>query len=239
MAAWRTRRLASSRLSVVAALAVAGCATVSREPPNLYPHKQEIRAYVDSGAYDHDMASVALRARTWIEKRAAPVAGAPGGPIDGAQGRRGGGKLAMVFDLDETLLSNWPQLSALDFGYLPAAWDAWVAAGPAPAVEPVRDLYRAARRLGVEVIFITGRREHDRAGTEKNLRAIDCADYAVLICKPDNSQETSGAFKLGQRRRLVAEGRIIIANVGDQESDLAGGYAERTFKLPNPFYLTE
>ena len=27
-----------------------------------------------------------------------------------------------------------------------------------------------------------------------------------------------------------------IANVGDQPSDLAGGYAERTFLLPNPFY---
>ena len=216
---------------MVAALVFAGCTTVSREPPNLDPHKQEIRAYVDSGAYDWDIVSVARRARSWIETRAAAVTG--------TQPMRGDGKLAMVFDLDETLLSNWPQLSALDFGYLPAAWDAWVAAGTAPAVEPVRDLYRAARRLGVEVIFITGRREHDRAGTEKNLRAIDCADYAVLICKPDNSQETSGAFKLGQRRRLVAEGRIIIANVGDQESDLAGGYAERTFKLPNPFYLTE
>jgi hypothetical protein len=29
---------------------------------------------------------------------------------------------------------------------------------------------------------------------------------------------------------------VIIANLGDQFSDLAGGYAERTFKLPNPFY---
>jgi hypothetical protein len=27
----------------------------------------------------------------------------------------------------------------------------------------------------------------------------------------------------------------IIANVGDQESDLAGGHAERMFKIPNPF----
>jgi len=28
----------------------------------------------------------------------------------------------------------------------------------------------------------------------------------------------------------------IIVNAGDQESDLAGGYAERAYKLPNPFY---
>ena len=31
-------------------------------------------------------------------------------------------------------------------------------------------------------------------------------------------------------------GFTIILSVGDQESDLKGGYAERTFKLPNPVY---
>ena len=29
----------------------------------------------------------------------------------------------------------------------------------------------------------------------------------------------------------------IIANVGDQWSDLDGGFAERVFKLPNPVYF--
>jgi acid phosphatase len=29
----------------------------------------------------------------------------------------------------------------------------------------------------------------------------------------------------------------IIANVGDQQSDLVGLHSERTFKLPNPFYF--
>jgi hypothetical protein len=26
-------------------------------------------------------------------------------------------------------------------------------------------------------------------------------------------------------------------NIGDQMSDLDGGFAERTYKLPNPFYF--
>ena len=34
-------------------------------------------------------------------------------------------------------------------------------------------------------------------------------------------------------------GYRIIANVGDQESDLTGGGADRSFKLPNPFYFIE
>jgi hypothetical protein len=43
-------------------------------------------------------------------------------------------------------------------------------------------------------------------------------------------------FKTPIRERIEKEGYTIIANVGDQSSDLAGGHAEMTFLLPNPFY---
>jgi predicted secreted acid phosphatase len=216
-----------SSLAGAMILALGGCQTVpvSHEPANLYPLKQEIRAYVDSGQYERDIAVVAAEAQGWLERRAAQ--------------RAAGERLAVVFDLDETLLSNWPEISAQDFGYNAAAWDAWVKAGTAPVIAPVREVQRAARRLGLEVIFLTGRRERDRPGTEKNLRDIGYSEYAALIFKPDDAKETTGAFKLAERRRLTAEGRVIIANIGDQDSDLAGGYAERTFRLPDPFYVTQ
>ncbi len=203
--------------------ALAGCATATREPANLYPHKLELRAYVARGDYEREIAAVAARAGAWIEER----------------GANGGARLTVVFDLDETLLFNWPHMSAMDFGYVPRDWDRWVEEAKAPAIEPVREVYRAARRRGIEVVFLTGRRENARAGTERNLRAIDCADYAALIFKPVGEPGTAAAFKTKARRRLTEEGRTLIANIGDQESDLAGGYAERTFKLPNPFYLSE
>ena len=44
-------------------------------------------------------------------------------------------------------------------------------------------------------------------------------------------------FKSGERAALEGQGYRILANVGDQESDLAGGHADRSFKLPNPFYF--
>ena len=56
--------------------------------------------------------------------------------------------------------------------------------------------------------------------------------------KPDALKEASATFKTAERARLVAQGYTIVANLGDQESDLVGGYAERTFKLPDPFYLS-
>ena len=202
----------------------AGCATGSREPRNLDALKAEVRDYVTSGKYQGEIAAVAAQADAWIVER--------------AERRTPGERLAMVFDLDETLLSNLPFMLDEDFGGTDAAWNAWMGSGKDPAIEPVRELYRRARRLGVDVIFLTGRHARIRAATEKNLRDIGCADYAELICRPDDSKGPAAAFKTAERQRLTAEGRVIIANIGDQESDRAGGYAERTFKLPDPFYFT-
>ena len=111
-------------------------------------------------------------------------------------------------------------------------------AAVAPALAPVRALFQTTRALGVAVIFITGRRERDRPGTEKNLRAEGFGDYAALWFMPDSAPITTEQFKTATRKKIQAAGYVIIANVGDQASDLAGGYAERTFKLPAPFYLT-
>ncbi len=208
----------------VVSFSLAGCTTASPGPANLDPHKAELRRYVESGQYQSDIAAVATRAQRWIEERIAR--------------RAAGERLTMVFDLDETLLSNWPFMLAEDLGGSDATWDAWLRAGKAPPIEPVRELYRRARQLGVEVLFLSTRQEHLHAATERNLRDIGCDHYAALILQPDNAKETAAAFKTAQRQRLVAEGRVLIANIGDQDSDLAGGYAERTFKLPDPFYLT-
>lgn len=205
------------------ALGFAGCAVGPAPPPNLYPLKQRIRSYVETGAYQQELDTVAGQARRWVEERAA----------------RGGGRLAVVFDLDETLFFNWPHIRAMDFGYVPREWDRWVEEAQAPAIASVREVYRTARRLGVEVLFITGRPESARAATERNLRAIECAEFAALVCRPEGQAGAAAEFKTAARRRLSAEGRTIIANIGDQASDLAGGYAERVFKLPNVFYEIE
>ena len=44
-------------------------------------------------------------------------------------------------------------------------------------------------------------------------------------------------FKSVQRARIEQADYTIIANVGDQRSDLEGGHAKETFKMPNPFYF--
>ena len=213
-------RLRATYVAAILLLASTGCTTFTHEPPNLSLLKQQIRTYVESGDYLRDIDVVAARAKAWVIERAA----------------KGGDKLTVVFDLDETLLMNWPHISAMDFGYVPSAWEQWVNEAKAPAIEPVRDVFRTARRLGVDVVLITGRPENHRGGTVRNLTAIECADYAALICKPADHQGGAVAFKAGTRERLTGAGRTIIANIGDQDSDLSGGWSEKTFKLPNAFY---
>lgn len=200
-------------------------AAETREPKNIFLLKQELSAYIDSGRYLEDIAAVAAEANRWIEHRV------------GA--KKPGERLALVLDIDETLLSNLPEIRGNDFGYRPVSWVPWVRSGQAPAIAPALGIYRTARQLGIAVIILTGRTEGDRPGTEANLRAVGVEEWVALQFEAEGATSNTGLFKAAWRERLTAEGWTIIANIGDQESDLAGGFAERNFKLPNPLYLTK
>ncbi len=204
------------------AVALAGCAGSPREPNNLSVLKAELRAYYRSGTYLADIAAVCREAEAWIHRRAAD-----------------GGRLAVVVDLDETLWSSWPYFEAQDFGYEPEAWARWVQEARAPALAPVAELVRSLPSRGVMVVFLSARGERERVATLRNLRALNLAEGARLICQPDTDRRGNASYKAAARAELRAEGWTLIANLGDQESDLAGGGAERAFKLPNPFYRTE
>jgi acid phosphatase len=209
-------------LAGILAAALGGCAAGPAEPRNLSDLKAELRAYHQTGAYLAEVTAVCREVESWIARRAAE-----------------GGRLVAVIDLDDTLWSNWPYFEAQDFGYVPAAWERWVAEARAPALVPVVELVRGLPGRGVAIVFLTARRERERAATRRNLRAIGVAEGARLICQPDTDERPNAAFKAAARAELRAEGWSVIVNLGDQASDLAGGGAERAFKLPNPFYRTD
>ena len=153
----------------------------------------------------------------------------------------------MVFDIDETALSNWEAIKANDFGRVynspcdncprvPA--DCWRGTcRTVDVIPPTMDVYNTAKDRGAAIFFITGRPESQRAATERNLADVGYAGYTRLIMEPDGTHYYSAAdFKAPQRQAIEQEGYTIVANMGDQPSDLEGGFAERTFLLPNPFY---
>jgi predicted secreted acid phosphatase len=43
-------------------------------------------------------------------------------------------------------------------------------------------------------------------------------------------------YKSGTRAYITSQGFRVVADIGDQFSDLLGGFAARTFKMPNPNY---
>ena len=221
---------------LLAAAILSGCATGSTpffattQPENLGDLKFEAREYKRSGAYDRDLAAVAAAAEAYVVRRAGEVV-----------------RPALILDIDETSLSNWPEIEANDFGYIangpcwlpqgPCGVRAWEQMGRAKAIAPTLALFNAAKAKGVGVFFITGRHETQRAATAANLRAAGYRGWSALIMRPVGLRPASAAdYKSAERAKIAAKGFTIIANVGDQPSDLAGGHAERSFLLPNPFY---
>lgn len=207
--------------------ALSGCSSAPKlhEPLNLTQAKNAISEYCDSGAYQRDIDAVSAAAEAWIERRAGL--------------RKEGERLAIVLDIDETVLSNAEMIRKLDYGFIPSEWDVWVAKSAAPAIEPMKKVFLRARSLGVAVFFVTGRTEPTwRAATAENLRRAGMGDFTALYMTPESGPRRGNAeVKAPLRAEIERQGYIIIANIGDQQTDLDGGYSEKTFKLPDPFYL--
>jgi predicted secreted acid phosphatase len=186
----------------------------------------QIRQFYDSGDWNRAVVKQVKKAKAFLKQRT-QAKGAPKKP-------------ALVLDIDETGLDNYPCLD--EKGGLPydgGIYAGCVAAYDAPAVKPVLSLFKRARELKVAVFFITGRPEAIRDGTLKNLRSAGYTGKYELILEPEGyDNESRVPYKSGARRKIQKRGFKILANVGDQQSDLKGGFSERTYKLPNPIYVT-
>lgn len=65
----------------------------------------------------------------------------------------------------------------------------------------------------------------------------DYPTYLQTACASDPGGKcTTIHYKSATRAHIESLGYDIVASFGDQYSDLIGGYADRTFKLPNPNY---
>jgi predicted secreted acid phosphatase len=158
---------------------------------------------VDYGSWQTDVQAVIDQATPYVEQRTAHAAGQ---------------KLALVFDIDNTTLETdfhpWYQL-------------------PTPALKPSLALAKYAASRGVAVFFVTARPGIIAAETKWNLKTVGYPVSGLYVRDlPDLFGEVS-AYKTGKRAEIESLGYTIIANVGNNESDLVGGHAERTFKLPD------
>ena len=73
---------------------------------------------------------------------------------------------------------------------------------------------------------------------KENLKAAGYTKWDGLFLRPKGYEHVPAAtYKTAIRKEITQLGYQIIVNIGDQKSDLVGGYADKGFKLPNPYYF--
>jgi acid phosphatase len=204
---------------------------------------QKQLVYYRCNRYDTEVAAVLRRAQAYVVREAPRMI-------------KRGKKPALVLDIDETSLSNWKQIYQNGFAYIAkgecsfdkgyaCSQEKWELSASGEVIGPTHDLFEAAKANKVAVFFITERYESpdERAATVKNLEldGKGYTGYEHLYMRDGNFNNVS-EFKASIRKKIEDELKYtIIANVGDQISDLAGDdtgeHAKRCFKIPNPFYF--
>ncbi|XP_075265408.1 uncharacterized protein LOC142357751 [Convolutriloba macropyga] len=174
-----------------------------------------IKAYLTDGRYMADVETVASEALALLQDIKAP---------DTDQ--------VLVFDIDETVLSNMKEFERMKFGKKPydARWE--------------REWMPECACSG-----ITGRDEMARDSTERNLKnegfGVQCSEprseetpcYLQLDLRNETDKRAASVYKPERRGFLQEDGYTLLASFGDQWSDLTGpNNAKANFKLPNPMY---
>jgi hypothetical protein len=210
--------------------------------------KAAVDAYMTSPTYDRFVESLCADASRAIDERLRDLA-QTGTDTTGGRVRRGSRDLfdlaharapvpLAIFDVDDTLLSSHPG-RRLRFAANLLASGVRMPSAYLPPLDPVVRLYRSLRDRGVRTAILTGRRSNNETVTLDNLRwaGIDGWDHAIFRAVGTPEQHMDAVdYKSRQRARLAAAGYEIVANVGDQHSDLHGGNSGVAVKLPNPMH---
>lgn len=187
-----------------AAPAAAPAKTVTPVAAASAPGGNAVFLGIDYATWQRDVAAAVDAARPGIEQR---IAAAPAGE-----------KPAIVLDIDNSSLET-------DFH--------WFWTSPTPAIAKVRDLTRYANDRGVAIFFVTARPGIVYSLTERNLKAVGYPVSGLYVRDLPALFSEVSAYKTAKRAEIEARGYTIIANIGNNQSDLTGGHAERTVKLPD------
>ncbi|MET9350756.1 HAD family acid phosphatase [Streptomyces termitum] len=199
----RTTTTATAALGLTALLVLGTAPAAAAADPDTHLASTAAVQGVDYRTWRADVAAVVAQARPYIEERA---------------GNAGDEKQAIVLDIDN---------SSLETDFHPF-WEL-----PTPAIPEIRALVDDAHARGVAVFFVTARPGIIHSLTEWNLKKVGYpVDGLYVRSLPDLFAEVS-AYKTEKRAEIEAKGYTIIANIGNNTTDIVGGHAERAFKLPD------
>ena len=221
--------------------------------PNIDSVKSTVRTYY--GATDPAHPGIANKTRSPYIGEMRSIVRAQWRYLDRLErhARRYHQKPAIVFDADDTTLWTYDmEDAAMHFNFDVALQDEWVQDQKFPATPSMVGFVNQARKRGFKVFGLTGRSDDQKAATIANLhkvgyQAFDDSTFFTKWTGVGSSQQpsyitcatakcTTVEYKAGTRKHIEKLGYDIVLNVGDQWSDLQGGYADKVLKLPNPTY---
>lgn len=193
------------------------------------PNPQQLNAYY-ANHYDQDVQRVVDRATQYLTQRLANASLAEQS------------KMAVVFDIDDTLLWRYPYKKSVQFGYEPKRFEQHQIEATDPLVPHIQSLYQTALSHHLKIFMITAGCQSVISAEAHNLREDGITGWQAIYAKPDavchDPALTSEAFKTAKRKSLEQQGYDIVLSIGDQATDL-GEYCDKGFKLPNPMYVVK
>ncbi|GGL39530.1 acid phosphatase [Phycicoccus endophyticus] len=228
---------------------------------NYYGDPLGTGTFAAHGNYAKEASSVASAGERWLGSRHHSRAS-----TRHRHGHGSAATKAIVLDVDDTTLTTWNYEVASNWDYNPTTNAEYVQGQQFPATPGMVTMVRTAKREGYAVFFLTGRPSSQEEATLGNLTAdgvgvdagypepttlpdgedglftkpdvADYPDYLTAACAGDPGGKcTTIHYKAATRAHIEAQGYDIVANFGDQYSDLKGGHADRGFKMPNPNYF--
>jgi 5'-nucleotidase (lipoprotein e(P4) family) len=141
---------------------------------------------------------------------------------------------AIIVDIDETVLDNSPYEATciLDAINYPASWDEWVIKASAKPVPGALEFLQNAAAQGVNIFYISNRKEKLREATLSNLVSIGFpdADNEHLLLQTDDSSKKA-------RREKIAGNHWIVLLIGDNLNDFSEVFEKKL--IPERFEMTD
>ncbi len=142
-----------------------------------------------------------------------------------------GKPLAIIVDIDETMLNNSPfEAAILNNGEtFQSGWSSWVAGSNAKALPGALEFAKYAQSRKADIFYITNRTDLERAATLKNLQNVGYpfADDNHLVTRGDQSFSNGNTSSKEGRRIKVAEKYEIALLIGDNLNDFSVIFEDR------------
>lgn len=183
---------------------------------------KELIDYFESGKYLTEISDILTDAQYYLKTKINPNK-----------------NLAVIFDIDETCLSNYDILKSMRFPQerqkLLEIFHKHIKSQTPQAIAPTLDLYQYCLDNYFSIFFITGRPDIPEYIdiTRNHLKQTGFTIYQNIFFNPKDQIHFN---KLEQHEIIIHQGFEIVLNIGDQQRDLVGNHAKKHVKLPNPFY---